>query len=226
MAVLNFQPSGVVVKWCLMSSDVGWHIRDKLRPMLKHGSIIFTSTETRRLIRTNSPGRPPGLSHSSWTMTLRCKNVNCLCVPCPVTSVRCVHCSLDTLLLYTSSWSFPCAQIMWCQWQSVFHDLLTWCCSPFCFISSFSGSYQRACVRACMRACVVCFLVFFHTRDVKNFFQRMADVCFELYVNLLISLLDDQQVKINMCLCFVHQQVLAACLLTNFWQGKKKSPKE
>ena len=81
---------------------------------------------------------------------------------------------------------------------------------------SFLASQDHTSVRACMRACVVCFLVFFHTRDVKNFFQRMAAVCFELYVNLLISLLDDQQVKINMCLCFVHQQVLAACLLTNF----------
>ena len=29
----------VMMKWCLMSSDVGWHIRDKLRPMPKHGSI-------------------------------------------------------------------------------------------------------------------------------------------------------------------------------------------
>ena len=28
----------------------------------------FTSTETRRLIRTDSPGPPPRLSHSSWTM--------------------------------------------------------------------------------------------------------------------------------------------------------------
>ena len=28
----------------------------------------FTSTETRRLVRTDSPGRPPRLSHSSWTM--------------------------------------------------------------------------------------------------------------------------------------------------------------
>ena len=28
----------------------------------------FISTETRRLIRTDSPGRPPRLSHSSWTM--------------------------------------------------------------------------------------------------------------------------------------------------------------
>ena len=45
-----------------------WHIRDKLWPMPKHGSIeFFTSTEIRRLVRTDSPGRPPRLSHSSWT---------------------------------------------------------------------------------------------------------------------------------------------------------------
>ena len=31
----------VVVKCCLMSSDVSWHIRDKLWPMPKHGSIIL-----------------------------------------------------------------------------------------------------------------------------------------------------------------------------------------
>ena len=29
----------LMMKWCLMSSDVGWHIKDKLRPMPKHGSI-------------------------------------------------------------------------------------------------------------------------------------------------------------------------------------------
>ena len=29
----------------------------------------FTSTETRRLVRTDSPGRPQRLSYSSWTMT-------------------------------------------------------------------------------------------------------------------------------------------------------------
>ena len=28
----------------------------------------FTSTETVRLVRTESPGRPPRLSHSSWTL--------------------------------------------------------------------------------------------------------------------------------------------------------------
>ena len=30
----------------------------------------FTSTETRRLVRTDSPGRPPRLSHSSWTINV------------------------------------------------------------------------------------------------------------------------------------------------------------
>ena len=28
-----------MMKWRLMSSDVSWHIRDKLWPMPKHGSI-------------------------------------------------------------------------------------------------------------------------------------------------------------------------------------------
>ena len=31
----------LMMKWCLMSSDVGWHIRDQLRPMPKHGSIYL-----------------------------------------------------------------------------------------------------------------------------------------------------------------------------------------
>ena len=29
----------MMMKCCLMSSDVSWHIRDKLWPMPKHGSI-------------------------------------------------------------------------------------------------------------------------------------------------------------------------------------------
>ena len=40
---------------------------DQCRSMVQYS---FTSTETRRLVRTDSPGRPPWLSHSSWTMTL------------------------------------------------------------------------------------------------------------------------------------------------------------
>ena len=61
-------PILMMMKWCLMSLDVSWHIRDKLWPMPKHSQYFFTSTETRRLVRTDSPGRPPRLSHSSWTM--------------------------------------------------------------------------------------------------------------------------------------------------------------
>ena len=29
----------MMMSWCLVSSDVSWHIRDKLWPMPKHGSI-------------------------------------------------------------------------------------------------------------------------------------------------------------------------------------------
>ena len=31
----------MMMKWCLMSSGVSWHIRDKLWPMPKHGAIIL-----------------------------------------------------------------------------------------------------------------------------------------------------------------------------------------
>ena len=49
-----------------MSSDVSWRIRDKLWPMLKYGSILLYV-----LIRTESPGRPTRLSHSSWTLDVK-----------------------------------------------------------------------------------------------------------------------------------------------------------
>ena len=50
---------------CLMSSDVSWHIRDKLRPVPKHGSILLYVHKNQKMER---PGRPPRLSHSSWAM--------------------------------------------------------------------------------------------------------------------------------------------------------------
>ena len=34
----------------------------------KHGSLLLYGLRTVRLIRTESPGRPPRLSHSSWTL--------------------------------------------------------------------------------------------------------------------------------------------------------------
>ena len=46
-----------------MSIDILGTSWDQCRSMVQY---IFTSTETRRLVRTDSPGRPPRLSNSSW----------------------------------------------------------------------------------------------------------------------------------------------------------------
>ena len=48
-----------------MSVDILRTSWDQCRSMVQYS---FTSTETKRLVRTDSPGRPPRLSHSSWTM--------------------------------------------------------------------------------------------------------------------------------------------------------------
>ena len=48
-----------------MSVDLLGTSWDQCRSMVQYS---FTSTETRRLVRTDSSGRPPRLSHSSWTM--------------------------------------------------------------------------------------------------------------------------------------------------------------
>ena len=50
-----------------MSVDILKTNRGQCRSMIQ---CCFTSTETVRLIRTESPGRPPQLSHSSWTLTV------------------------------------------------------------------------------------------------------------------------------------------------------------
>ena len=48
-----------------MSADILGTSCHQCRSMVQYS---FTSTETRRLVRTDSPGRPPWLSHSSWTV--------------------------------------------------------------------------------------------------------------------------------------------------------------
>ena len=53
-----------------MSLDVGWLVRDKPTCDKCTVQCCFSSTETVRLIRTESPGWPPWLSHSSWTLTI------------------------------------------------------------------------------------------------------------------------------------------------------------
>ena len=42
-------PSLMMMSWCLMSSDVIWHIRDKLWPMPKHGSVKSTYVRCMRV---------------------------------------------------------------------------------------------------------------------------------------------------------------------------------
>ena len=42
-------PHEMMMSWCLMSSDVIWHIRDKLWPMPKHGSIKSTYVRCMRV---------------------------------------------------------------------------------------------------------------------------------------------------------------------------------
>ena len=42
-------------RWCLMSSDVGWHIRDKLRPMREHGSVLFYVHRNRKVRKDGQP---------------------------------------------------------------------------------------------------------------------------------------------------------------------------
>ena len=50
-----------------MSPDILGTSWDQCQSMVQYS---FTSTETRRLVRTDSPGRPPRLSHSSWTIRI------------------------------------------------------------------------------------------------------------------------------------------------------------
>ena len=59
-------------------------------------SYSFTSTETIRLVRTDSPGRPPRLSHSSWTRIERDKRRISI-TGCPQLPLRCAILVYDTL---------------------------------------------------------------------------------------------------------------------------------
>ena len=47
--VLSYAILMMMMSWCLMSSDVIWHIRDKLWPMPKHGSIKATYVRCMRV---------------------------------------------------------------------------------------------------------------------------------------------------------------------------------
>ena len=59
-----------------MSADILGTSWDQCRSMVQYS---FTSTEARWLVRTDSPGRPPRLSHSSWTMSVSPKVCKVFC---------------------------------------------------------------------------------------------------------------------------------------------------
>ena len=57
----------MMMKWWWSDEDILGTSCDQWRSMVQY---CLTSTETRRLFRTDSPGRPPRLSHSSWTKNM------------------------------------------------------------------------------------------------------------------------------------------------------------
>ena len=52
----------MMMKWCLMSSDVSWHIRDKLWPMPKHGSIKLYVHGNQKAAQTSQDGHLDSLT--------------------------------------------------------------------------------------------------------------------------------------------------------------------
>ena len=77
-----------VTYYYFMPSDVGSHILSTVH-------CCFTATETVRLIRTESPGRPPRPLHSSWPLTRGRRlegslyqGTNCVCVLAVTRRVR------------------------------------------------------------------------------------------------------------------------------------------
>ena len=76
-----------------MSVDILGTSWDQCVSMVQY---CFTSTETRRLVRTGSPGRPPQLSRSSWTLKVVPQLIFCFPRPSDVaqaspTGILCQH---------------------------------------------------------------------------------------------------------------------------------------
>ena len=97
-----------------MSADVLGASCDRCRSMVQYS---FTSTETISLVRTDSPGWPPRLSHSSWTMSHLPHQVD-VNVPLKYAGPA-LHCRSDVtrsgwlgrqIQKLTNNWSRKCAK--------------------------------------------------------------------------------------------------------------------
>ena len=100
---------------------------------------IFTSTETRRLVRTDSPGCPPRLSHSSWTMT------NVLVGQSPF-----IHTGQQPIF------SFKCWIKDLCQFCQTTWHLNGVCNGPSGFFGFLGSDLWRTCINTAWHSCVLC----------------------------------------------------------------------
>ena len=93
--------------WCRascprMSVDIVGANCDQCRSTVH---CCFTSTETVRLIRTGSPGRPPPLSHSSWVLWYfwwRCR-ASCPRMLVDILGAKCDQCRSTAQGCFTST---------------------------------------------------------------------------------------------------------------------------
>ena len=84
--------------------------------------------EARRLVRTDSPGRPPRLSHSSWTMVLSC-------VMLRFWAVWCWGFELHVMLRFWAPCDVEVLSSMWCGVPWDVEDLSSmWCRGCECWL--------------------------------------------------------------------------------------------
>ena len=87
----------MMMKWCLMSSDVSWHIRDKLWPMPKHGSIILY---VHRNQKARSDGQPRTATSTAQDGHLDSHTVPELCLPVHAAPVLLTPCSSSSFVVF------------------------------------------------------------------------------------------------------------------------------
>ena len=97
-----------------MSADIlGTSWDTQCRSMVQYS---LTSTETRRLVRTDSPGRPPRLSHSSWTMSSTFEN-SCLCTSLGMPECREMTEQIDWQVKQSSQVACITEETCWGAWD-------------------------------------------------------------------------------------------------------------
>ena len=159
-----------------MSLDILGTSWDQCVSMVQY---CFTSTETIRLVRTESPGRPLRLSHNLWTpsyLTILCvickgQPVQCCVVASFATVSKCTVYRFSRLLLLLLLNAYCCMQT---------HDITflpppPTCCYCCCVVVVVGGGCgvcvcvrARAYVPVCMCVCVLCCVLLSPRQSVLN----------------------------------------------------------